>query len=246
MANLIRSGRSGSDWTEHDLNSYNIQVRLENAHNFFGANPLPLSPVDPELLTTRDAEDMVSDANAELINLLDLAMEPGSEESAVDDFAMLLFRFLGYPSRHRVARAHKDIPLLICGENRHAKTGVCLIDRSQGKILLVVQEDKRFGENPLDAESQPIAEAIGAFAYNNTIRERANLPTLESQVCSPIISRAPLLTRQVDHAGHHSRRDHACLLQDPRYYRPRATHQPRLLPAPSNHRHRTRPAFPLQ
>ena len=34
-------------------------------------------------------------------------------------------------------------PLLICGENRHAKTDVCILDRSQNDILLLVQVDNR-------------------------------------------------------------------------------------------------------
>jgi hypothetical protein len=42
-----------------------------------------------------------------------------------------------------VARTRMDLPLLICGESRHAKTDVCIIDRSQNNILLLVQEDKR-------------------------------------------------------------------------------------------------------
>lgn len=187
MANLIRSAKSGNDWTENDLEAYNIRVQTQDAPTFFQVDHLPPPVVDEEFLTTEEAEDMAIDHNAELINLLDLAMKPApAEESAVVDFAVDLFKYLGYVKRHRVARTRKDIPFLVCGEWRHAKTDVCLIDRNQNDILLLVQEDKRFQpDNPLDPRPQLIAEAIAAFAYNNRIREMAGEAALESKVCGP-------------------------------------------------------------
>ena len=61
---------------------------------------------------------------------MNLAMDPiPSEESAVDDFAMQLLRTMGYSyvgrTTGRDLRNRKDIPLLICGERKHAKTDVC-------------------------------------------------------------------------------------------------------------------------
>jgi len=188
MATLIRSAKSGSDWTGNDLAAYHIVVHLEDARTFFGVNDMPPLAVDPEVLTREDAEDMVSDFNAEVINLLDLATKPApAEESAVADFAVALFRLLGYTKRHRVARTRKNIPLFICGEWRHAKTDVCLVDRQQHDILLVVREDKRHQEDPRDAEHQLIAEAIAAFSYNNAVRKREGQPTLEAQVVPGIV-----------------------------------------------------------
>ena len=92
-----------------------------------------------------------------------------AEESAVDDFAFLLLRALGYNARGRVLRTRKDIPLVICGENRHATTDICIVD--QNEILLLVQEDKRHMDNS-NPEPQLIAEAIAAFAANNEIRRQ--------------------------------------------------------------------------
>jgi len=116
---------------------------------------------------------------------MDLAMSPApTEESAVDDFAVLLLRAIGYTRRDRVFRTRKDIPLLICGEARHAKTDVCIIDDDE--VLLLVQEDKRHKENS-DPESQLIAEAIAAFAANNEIRQHTlALPPLSSKVMAGI------------------------------------------------------------
>lgn len=56
---------------------------------------------------------------------------------------------------------------MVCGEERHAKTDVCIIDDSE--ILLLVQEDKRHIDGS-DPEPQLIAEAIAAFYNNNVTR----------------------------------------------------------------------------
>lgn len=82
-------------------------------------------------------------SHAEWITYLDLTMIPEKGETAVDDFVVELFRTPGYVRRERVARTRMDPPLLTCGENRHAKTDVCVVDRSQNDILLPVQEDRR-------------------------------------------------------------------------------------------------------
>jgi len=184
MANIIRSAKSGSDWTSSELYSYNIRVDIRDIQTFFGLPALPPPTVDPELLQIQDANLMANDRNAELINLLDLAMVPGSQESQVDDFAVELFKTLGYVKRHRVACTRKDIPFLICGEWRHAKTDVCIVDRSQNNILLLVQEDKRFGatEATAEAEAQLIAGAVATFSYNNATRVSAGLPKHVSKV----------------------------------------------------------------
>lgn len=65
---------------------------------------LPQPQVDPELLTSLDAAQAPNDWNAELLNLLVMAMTPRSGGSAVADFAAGFFRALGYAKRNRVAR----------------------------------------------------------------------------------------------------------------------------------------------
>ena len=185
MANLIRSAKSAIDWTRAELDAYNISISDEDAQTFFGLPVLPQPTVDQELLQIQDANLVADERNAELINLLDLAMVPGSEESAVDDFAVVLFRALGYLGR-MVARTRKDIPFLICGKWRHAKTDVCIVDCSQNDIMMLVQEDKRFSVTETattEAEAQLVAEAIAAFSYNNEARRAAGLPLHASRVC---------------------------------------------------------------
>ncbi|KAF8332396.1 uncharacterized protein EI90DRAFT_2885864, partial [Cantharellus anzutake] len=55
MANLIRSAKSGSDWTRNELAAYHIECHREEPLAFFGVQALPQPLVDPELLTSLDA-----------------------------------------------------------------------------------------------------------------------------------------------------------------------------------------------
>ena len=111
MANIIRSAKSGSDWTSSELYGYNIRVDIQDILAFSGLPALPPPTVDPELLQIQDANLMTNDRNAELIILLDLAMVPGSQESQVVDFAVELFKTLGYVKRHRVGLHSQGHPL---------------------------------------------------------------------------------------------------------------------------------------
>jgi hypothetical protein len=185
MSQLIRSAKSGSDWTTNELRAYNITVVYQDAATFFERPDLPRPNINSDVLTAPDPNDAADDNAYELLRHMDLAMSPApAEESAVDDFAVLLLRALGYTRRGRVFRTRKDIPLVICGENRHAKTDVCIVDDNE--ILLLVQEDKRHLENS-DPEPQLIAEAIAAFAANNQIRQQTLAqPPLPSKVMAGI------------------------------------------------------------
>ncbi|KAF7372156.1 hypothetical protein MVEN_00074700 [Mycena venus] len=202
MADLIRSAKSGSDWTENDLHAYHIRVVYQDAATFFQipGPGLPAPAVQHPAVLTLSGPATATDASVyQFLRTMDLAMLPvDAEESAVDDFAVLLLQELGYVPVGRVIRTRKDIPLVICGENRHAKTDVCIID--DGGILLLVQEDKRHadGGNPVP---QLVAEAIAAFHSNNVTREQTlGLPPLPSKVVpgitmkgtSPIFFKLPI------------------------------------------------------
>ena len=72
--------------------------------------PPPLT-VNPAVFTTTDPDDAADDGVYELLRTMDLAMSPApAEESAVDDFAVLLLLALCYNTRGRVSRTRKDIP----------------------------------------------------------------------------------------------------------------------------------------
>ena len=169
------------------MEAYNIQLRLEDAAIFFGDSILPLPEIDEEIeeiLTTLEADHMLYDSNAELINLLDLAMG-FSDEPAVNDFAVELFKRLGYVKRNRVARTQKDISFFNSGEWKYTKADICLLDLLQDDILLVVQEDKRSLPGELrDPRPQLIAKAIAAFDRNNHLQPHVEEQTVDSKACS--------------------------------------------------------------
>ncbi|KAJ7811324.1 hypothetical protein B0H14DRAFT_2860269, partial [Mycena olivaceomarginata] len=169
------------------LRQHYIHLSFQDATTFFGVAQLPAPMIDNEILTVEDANDTVSDANYDLLSLLDIAMDASNpQESAVDDFAVSLFHALGYIHRPRVARTRQELRFLICGESKYAKPDVSILDRTMDDIILLVQEDKRFG-GPTDAYAQLIAEAIAAYQVNQSTRTASGLPRLQSLVRNNLI-----------------------------------------------------------
>jgi hypothetical protein len=119
--------------------------------------------------------------NFELINYLDLAMNPEMGESAVIDFTFQLFRPLGYVHPEQLAIKRVDLPLFICGENKHAEADVCIIDYTSKHILLV-QAVERLKHEPVNAPAQLVAEAVAVFNMNNARREVIGHPPLADKV----------------------------------------------------------------
>jgi hypothetical protein len=55
MANIIlRSAKSGSDWTDNELVAFNITINTVDAATFFGNANLPLSSLSPVILENRE------------------------------------------------------------------------------------------------------------------------------------------------------------------------------------------------
>jgi len=172
MANLLRTAKSGSDWTRAELDAYNITIVPQTKTEFFGTNDFP-DPTEPSLLgfMTNESRQTATDKKTkQLLHYLDLAMDPKmGQEAAVDNFAAELLRGLNYDDNDRIVFIRHALPFLICGENSIAQTDVCLMDDDE--ILLLLQEDKRL-TSMKDPEPQIIAETIAAFATNNMRRER--------------------------------------------------------------------------
>jgi hypothetical protein len=145
MANLIRSAKSGNDWTTNGLLASNIGA--SQSPDGLYCQPLPtvagLSSHDFHLLSGTLGTQGLSDETYRLLQYLDLASRANSsQEPAIDDFSREIMRALGYEKRRLLLRSRYVIPLLINGDpNRSAQTDVCLIQGSS-TILLVVQEDK--------------------------------------------------------------------------------------------------------
>jgi hypothetical protein len=67
-----------------------------------------------------------------------MAMEPEWGKSDVINFTVGCFRALDYAHGRQMAHMRMDLPLHICGEDRHAKTDVCLVDHEQNNNILLI------------------------------------------------------------------------------------------------------------
>ncbi|KAH9059429.1 hypothetical protein EDB83DRAFT_932284 [Lactarius deliciosus] len=192
MANLIRSPKSGSDWTTNELIAYNVTVTTRSPQEFFLQNPEPiLVGLDPSLVNSNLDAENVPDHTFRYLTHLDLATNAG-QESLIDDFSRETLRLLGFEERGLALSTRYIIPLTICGDNRRtAQTDVCLLDR-RSMILLVLQRDKTIF-NSTQPEPQVIAEAIAAYQYNNEKRQTRGLPTLDAMTipCITMVGTRP-------------------------------------------------------
>lgn len=176
MATLIRSTKSGPEWTKNELRGYNITVTPQNVAAFFGNPTLPQPSVHQIILDNEEypPDGIANKDDRHFFFYMEEAMAiPPGEESAVGDFTARLLALLGYDvATDRFIRQRKDIPLFMCGGHTHAKPDVCVVDRNLGIPVLLVQEDKRHLEVEVpDPEPQLIAQAIAAFQHNNTPAE---------------------------------------------------------------------------
>ena len=191
MAQLIRSAKSGSDWTDHELRAYNISIIPTSPAFFFQPSPDPsLDHIDPAILTSPvdAAYPDISVVASEYLGYLDFATS-GEIESAVD-FAAATLRLLGFNDQNSTVVATRyTIPLTICGENRAAQADVCLIHRPT-TILLVLIEGNILKTS---MEAQMVAEAIAVFQFNNTKDAPKTQPVLETMTipCITMIGTNP-------------------------------------------------------
>lgn len=204
MSDIIRSAKSGNDWTSNDLIAYNIAIRRQSSETFFGYKPNTIpDTIDPAFLTaTIPPQDNLSDGTYRLLQYLDVATRVNSgQESAIHDFAKELLRSLGFEERGTLLRSRYAIPFMICGDDRRsAQTDLCLVQGTR-TILLVIREDKPVisAKNP---DAQVIAQAVAAFQYNQQRSSRS--PWLRS-------------ARFHDDSCHHFVRHSSRFLQDSRH-----------------------------
>ncbi|KAJ7681927.1 hypothetical protein DFH06DRAFT_972029 [Mycena polygramma] len=178
MAEIDRSAKSGKQWTHNEIDAYNIHLSSQDATTFFGMAQLPTPTVDPEILTVQDADTAVSDANWDLLSLVDRC---NAKESSVIDFTVVLLHALGYVHRPRITRTRLDLRLLVCGE--YLQADVCILDRSTDGIVLLVQ-DKCIG-GPIHAYPRLVAAAIAT--YQALYRTHQQLDKLSFRVVPAVL-----------------------------------------------------------
>ena len=92
---------------------------------------------------------------------------------------------MGYCGQGRIAHLQMDLPFLVCGEFRHAKLDICLVDYSKPNILLFAQEDKALKNKKGAPKARAQLVAVSIAAFNNKInsdRKMYGLPPLAEKV----------------------------------------------------------------
>ena len=142
MANIIRSAKSGGDWTDNELQAFNISIINVDTTAFFGQAVLPPTTVSPVILNNIDMPADANKAEKKFFKLLEDTLY--TEESHVDDFAACLLELLDYDTGLRVIHSRKELGFNMCGEHVAAKPDVCVMDRTgRGACVLLVQDKVR-------------------------------------------------------------------------------------------------------
>ncbi|KAJ8474027.1 hypothetical protein ONZ45_g16091 [Pleurotus djamor] len=107
------------------------------------------------------------------------ALQEG-EKSAVDDFAVVLLRFLGYEGEDYMIRHRKEMGFVMGKEKVDATADLTIVDDTH--CYLVVQVNGRV-DSPDDPKAQLIANSVGACHWNALQRRyNATAPPLGRQV----------------------------------------------------------------
>ena len=139
MSNILLSVKSGSDWTDNELDALNIQVNSVEAATFFNMAQLPDPLVSPVILTNESRpQGPLAKRDRLFFQYLKDAVK--GEESYVDDFAAFILAMFEYDEPERVIHQRKEVSFVMCGMMVYAKPDICVM--SESEYLLLVQGDK--------------------------------------------------------------------------------------------------------
>jgi hypothetical protein len=93
MESLLRSAKSGSDWSDYELLAFNIRVADASVPAFFNTAELPPPTVSATILNNMDKPDgpLMKDDRL-FFQYMRLVENPRSSESRVDDFSAFILR----------------------------------------------------------------------------------------------------------------------------------------------------------
>ena len=143
MADLERSAKRVSQWTNKELLAFNIRVEDAGVEAFFNVPQLPPPMVSTTILDNLD-EPVLPQAlpknDRQYFEYERLAEKPLS----IIDFPMFLLKLLGYENRHHLLGIWAKDPLLMAGRRIIARTDLYLmnVDDSLNEVRLIVHEDK--------------------------------------------------------------------------------------------------------
>ena len=140
MAQLIRSAKSGSDWSHNELIAFNIVIQDVNAATFFGTPQLPATTVSPVILNNLTWPPPAVVTKEEHIFFEFLARANVLEVAAVDNFAGHVLRMLDFDGGERSIATKRELSFTMCGTRVWAKADITVMEGST--YLLMIQEDK--------------------------------------------------------------------------------------------------------
>lgn len=143
MAYLMRSAKSGSEWTSNDLDAFKIRIDTVDFQEFFGIPAIPALRADPMILNHVDAPvgvNLSRDVRLFFRLLRDVVTRDDTvQESFVDDFSLhLLGPILRLDEPNRVLHQLENFHFIMCGREVDARPNIVLHD-SDDRILLLVQ-----------------------------------------------------------------------------------------------------------
>ena len=203
MANIIRSAKPGSQWSNNELSAYNITIQTQSVIDFFGQELPSIDHLDPNLLFSIQSNPPTRPPNGTSVDTLSFLNQlswiwyhPNSLfPTTIPNFTWSVLRVTGFERRVDAGIVMLcDLSLAICGDtNRSATPDLSLITyHSLPLTLLVVQRDQpAFGSNGLEAPL--VASAIAAFQNNNRNRAKMGLPTLDTMTvpCITMVGTRP-------------------------------------------------------
>lgn len=212
MAELIRTVKSGSEWSNNELLAYRIVFKPISPIQFFSeSSPNPsLDHLDQALLTAAPGtiDTQLSNETIKYLSYLDFATTSDLrlEGGFIDGFARETLYLLGFAGHYSVIQNRHAIPLTICGRtDQTAETNACIV-HLPNLVLLVLATDDSASEGS-NAEAQVVAGAVAAFQSNNHERESLNLAPLEVMTipCITLSGTCPTfylvpVTRSLSHA----------------------------------------------
>lgn len=103
MANLVRSAKSGRNWSDNELFAFNIRVIDAEVAAFFNTPELPPSTVSAMILANVDKPDRpLMEDDRLFFQYMNMVENPRSSESRVDDFFAFLLRIMNFDDQDRV------------------------------------------------------------------------------------------------------------------------------------------------
>ncbi|KAK7462668.1 hypothetical protein VKT23_007255 [Stygiomarasmius scandens] len=180
MANLGRSPKSSSDWTETDLKAFNIRVIDVSADEFFGVRlaDINLDHLPPAIVTQENAVEPLSKEESLFFDYMNDA--DVGEESAVCDFMAFLLHILNYDGDGRLIRQRKEWVMTMCASMVNVKPDVTVVHRRRLPLLPVRADRRKTNrENPVP---KLVAEMLGTFYSLNLTRRMLCKSPLDKKV----------------------------------------------------------------